>query len=108
MARAAELGRRGDREAAIGLYEQAVQARPAASEPLRRIAYVYLGLGDGARARAYAERALQRDPSDGEALIVLGAARSAAGDRAGALAAYRRCAALTDSPQASRCAQLAR
>jgi tetratricopeptide (TPR) repeat protein len=61
------------------------------STVLSGLAYGALNRGRNKDAAAYAERAVEADPTNSEGWIVLGAARFQLGDHRGAREAYRRC-----------------
>jgi DNA-binding response OmpR family regulator len=77
------------------LYQRALQIQPNGSEALAQMSYLLLNRGrtaDLAEAIGYAERATAVDPTNSLAWLVLGAARDARRDRAGARQAYEQCA----------------
>ncbi|HEX2677650.1 MAG TPA: DUF4388 domain-containing protein, partial [Polyangiales bacterium] len=76
---------------ALSLYEQAAQLVPTNSAVLSRLAFGYLNRGRSADAAEYAQRAVDRDPTNSEGWIVLGAAKHELGDRKAAKEAYRKC-----------------
>jgi predicted Zn-dependent protease len=102
------LYERGRRKEALAAYEQVLALDPQAPAALSRIAYLHLDSGDDALAQQYAARAVELDPTSSEGWIVLGAAREALRDRAGARDAYQRCAATGVGPFAAECRRLAR
>jgi hypothetical protein len=99
---------RGQHKQALAAYEAVVEADPYAAPALSRIAYLRLNAGDDARAREYANRAVELDPTSSEGWIVLGAARAALRDRDGARAAYRQCAEVGQGAYLAECRKLAR
>lgn len=78
----------------IPLLERAIELRPTGSEALARLSYILVsrpGRANLERARDLAERATAVDPTNAQAWLVLGAARSELGDRVGARAAFEAC-----------------
>jgi hypothetical protein len=108
LAAAGRLYEHGQRKQARAAYEQALLRDPNASEALSKLAYLHLDAGDNDQARQFAGRAIAVSPNDSQAWIVLGAARSALGDRKGAREAYRACAALPHDAYTAECRRLAR
>jgi Flp pilus assembly protein TadD len=102
------LYRRGQNEEALDAYHRALSFWPDAPQALSRIAVVHLNLGDNAKARQHAARAVEVDPTNSEGWIVLGAALEALRDRPGAIAAYRKCATLGSGPYVTECRRLSR
>jgi len=92
IATAQELESQGKTKQAMDVYENAIAQTPQSSALLSRLAFMYLNQGRPADAIAYASRAIQADPSNSEAWIVLGAGRYEMGDRKAAKEAYRSCA----------------
>ncbi len=79
---------------AIPIYEQAIALNPNGSEALAALSFVLLNRGrssDMEQAAQYALRATTVDPTSSLGWLVLGAARDAQRDRAGARAAYQAC-----------------
>jgi tetratricopeptide (TPR) repeat protein len=104
----AERGRASQR---IELYERALQIRPDGVEALSNLALLLLNRGRGddlRRARDFAERASQLDPSNALAWLVLGASRDALRDRAGAREAYLRCVERGTGPYVRECRAMVR
>lgn len=83
---------------ALALAQRAVSAAPSA-HTLDTLAWVELRRGDPAAAIATLDRGLEANPNDPTLLFRLGLARKAAGDRAGALEAFRG-AVGSEGPQA--------
>jgi CheY-like chemotaxis protein len=104
----AERGRASQR---IELYERALQIRPDGVDALSNLAFLLLNRGRGddlRRARDFAERASQLDPSNALAWLVLGASRDALRDRAGAREAYLRCVERGTGPYVRECRAMVR
>ena len=79
-----------DRERALALLEELLEADPADSGPEREVGRNLLDLYRFAEALPFLERAVERDPGDHRAWIHLGHALANTGDEAGALEALRR------------------
>ena len=82
---------------AVGSYDAGLRLAPADVQGNLGIGRTYLALSQPAAALPPLERATQADPADGDAWLLLGRARDAVDDAAGAEAAYRR--ALETQPQ---------
>jgi hypothetical protein len=108
LAAGTSLSKRGQRAAAIDAFQRALVQRPNASEALSRLAFLHLNEADPRRARELAEQAVASDPGNSEGWIVLGAAHDGLGDRAAALAAYRRCKSVGRGSYVRECERLAR
>lgn len=91
LRQAQELDRKGKRSQATALYEQIAEAAPGRGDVLSALAFNYLNAGRNGAAEQAAARAVAADPSSSEGWIVLGAARHARGDVAGAREAYQKC-----------------
>jgi tetratricopeptide (TPR) repeat protein len=102
------LWRGGRASDALSAFSHALALRPDGSAALAHAANAYLVRGDSQRAKDFASRALLADPTSSEAWIVLGAALEALGDRAAALGAYRKCAALGVGAYLEECRSLLR
>lgn len=79
---------------AIPAYERAIAINPNGSEALAQLSFLLLNRGrssDMEQAAQYAQRASTIDPTSSLAWLVLGAARDAQRDRAGAREAYQAC-----------------
>ena len=87
-----KLQEEGKAKQAIALYEAALAGAPSSSPLLSRVAFTQLNAGRNKEAAAYAKRAVEADPSNSEAWIVLGAAQSSLGDRKAARQSYKSCA----------------
>jgi DNA-binding response OmpR family regulator len=98
----------GRPDIARALYERALIVDAAGTRALSGLALGYLSGGDNARARDFAERAIDADPSNSEGWIVLGAARHALRDKAGAAVAYRRCVEVGQGKYVRECKQMLR
>ncbi len=83
-------------------------AQPGNAETLVELAGHYLEKGKNQEAEQVASRAVEANPSSSAGWIVLGAARDALRDRAGAREAYQRCADLGDGKYARECKNLLR
>ncbi|MBN1652468.1 MAG: response regulator [Deltaproteobacteria bacterium] len=105
---AKESERTRDRAGALKLYQQAIQINPNGHEALSKVAFYYLNQGKNREAAEYAARSLQLDPSRSEAWIVLGAARYALKDKAGAQAAYQKCVDVGKGPYVRECRRMLR
>ena len=93
------------------LYQQAIAVNPSGHEALSNLAFLLLNRGRGddmTNARDYALRATQADPTDALAWLVLGAARDALRDRAGAREAYAQCVAQGQGPHVRECRAMTR
>jgi hypothetical protein len=108
LASANALYEHGKRREALTAYQGALAHDPNAPDALSKVAYIYLDKGDNARARRFAARAVELDPSSSEGWIVLGAALEALGDRSAARTAYRTCAGLGSGSYATECRKLGR
>jgi tetratricopeptide (TPR) repeat protein len=108
LASASALDRGGQHDRALVAYEQALARHPDSSLALSRIAYIHLNARNNIGAGGFAARAVEADPSNSEGWIVLGAAREALGDSAGARVAYRSCATLSTGAYTKECRRLAR
>ncbi len=99
-AAAAELG--GAAETAQSLLDHVVALDPGWPEGFVRRARARAARGDGAGARDDLEAALRLEPRRFDALALLGALNEEAGDKKGALEAYRRALALDPRQEALR------
>jgi CheY-like chemotaxis protein len=81
---------------------------PADSGVMSGLAYAALNHGRNRDAAAYAQRAVEVDPSNSEGWIVLGAARSQLGDPRGAREAYRKCVDLGRGNYVVECRRMLR
>ncbi|MDW8246848.1 MAG: tetratricopeptide repeat protein [Sandaracinaceae bacterium] len=93
----------------IPLLERAIELNPNGSEALSQLAYALINKGGRSnleRARELAERAVQSDPQNAQGWLVLGAARSELGDRAGAREAKERCVQQGKGPFVAQCRTL--
>jgi cytochrome c-type biogenesis protein CcmH/NrfG len=73
------------------LLQRAIELNPNGADALARLSYIYIqrpGRANMEQARSLAERATAADPTNSQGWLVLGAARSELGDRAGARAAF--------------------
>jgi tetratricopeptide (TPR) repeat protein len=95
---AAELG--GAQLAAQALLDHVIALDPRWSEGFVRRARAKAARGDGAGAREDLEAALRLEPRRFDALALLGALFEEAGDKKGALDAYRRALALDPKQEA--------
>jgi tetratricopeptide (TPR) repeat protein len=102
------LEQQGKPRQALQLYEQAIAIDPNDSTVLARLAFGYLNRGENEQASDYASRAVAVDPASSEGWIVLGAARHALGDKAGARDAYRKCVEVGRGPYVDECRRVAR
>jgi Flp pilus assembly protein TadD len=78
------------------LLQRAIELNPNGADALARLSYIYIqrpGRANMEQARSLAERATAADPTNAQGWLVLGAARSELGDRAGARAAFDSCVA---------------
>lgn len=103
-----DLSRKNRLTEAVEAFQRALIQAPDSSAALSGLSYVYLNASDLPRARDFAERSVGADATNSEGWIVLGAARELLGDRSGALAAYRTCAAQGKGRYLSQCRQVAR
>jgi CheY-like chemotaxis protein len=108
LVRAQKLDDQGKAKQALSLYEAAAAQMPTDSGVLSRLAFGYLNRARNADAATFAARAVEADPSNSEAWIVLGAARHQLGDRKGAKDAYRQCAELGRGPYVAECRHMVR
>jgi CheY-like chemotaxis protein len=95
---------------AIPIYERAIALNPMGSEALAQLSFLLLNRGrrpDLEQARDYAQRASQIDATSSLAWLVLGAARDALGDRAGAREAYNNCVREGQGQHVRECRALA-
>jgi tetratricopeptide (TPR) repeat protein len=93
--RAAAEGRWDDARSA---YRAAIEASPESAFLHRDLALAERRAGDDAAAIEHARRALDLDPDDARAHLVVAEVLEARDDHAGALAAYERAAAIDGSP----------
>jgi CheY-like chemotaxis protein/Flp pilus assembly protein TadD len=108
LARGQKLDEQGKIKQALTLYESAAAQMPTNSGVLSRLAFGYLNRGRNADAASFASRAVETDPSNSEAWIVLGAARYQLGDRKGAKEAYKKCAELGRGSYVAECRHMVR
>jgi Flp pilus assembly protein TadD len=108
LTRAQKLDEQGKAKQALSLYEAAAAQMPTDSGVLSRLAFGYLNRAPNADAATFAARAVEVDPSNSEAWIVLGAARHQLGDRKGAKEAYRQCAELGRGAYVAECRHMVR
>lgn len=80
----------------------------SAGSSLAKQAFARLNRGDFAAAERFAQRAVVGHPERAQGWIVLGAARDALGDKAGAKRAYKMCAAKALDVSVRHCRALAR
>jgi DNA-binding response OmpR family regulator len=92
LAQGQKLQEEGKAKQAIALYEAALTRAPGSSPLLSRLAFTQLNAGRSKEAVGFAKRAVDADPSNSEAWIVLGAAQFQLGDRKAARQSYRSCA----------------
>jgi hypothetical protein len=88
------------------LLQRAIELNPNGAEALARLSFIYVsrpGRANMEQARSLAERATVSDPTSSQAWLVLGAARSELGDRAGARAAFDSCVAQGTGRYVSDC-----
>lgn len=102
------LYKRNKFKQARAAYEQVLAADPNAPEALSRTAFLDLQAGDNEKAKQFAARAVEVDPTSSEGWIVLGAALESLKDRTGARAAYAKCAELGTGAFVRECKRLAR
>jgi len=108
LSHAQKLDDQGKVKQALALYEAAAAQMPTNSAVLSRLAFGYLNRGRNADAAGFASRAVETDPTNSEAWIVLGAARYQLGDRKGAKEAYRKCAELGRGAYVAECRHMVR
>lgn len=105
---ASKLLRLGRREAALDLYERALEAAPQSADAAFGAALALYESGRDDVARAAAESALALDPDHAQAHLLLGYLEQMSGRAAEAVAHYRRCAELAQSsPQGKDVGELA-
>jgi len=78
------LERRGSYAEALEAYEGALKSDPSSAYVSREAAELALQMNDQARALKWAQRAVQLEPGDAAALVLLGRVQWAGGDAAGA------------------------
>jgi tetratricopeptide (TPR) repeat protein len=102
-ARAFALYKKGDAEAALAAYREALALDPYAPDAVYNAALLALAAGDAAGAAADLDRLTSAKQEDGQAFLLLGRARDklaeaggdqSMGDRAAALSAYEKARAL--------------
>lgn len=108
LQRAHALYERGRHAQALAAYEAVLDIDANLAIALSRVAYLHLNAGDDARARTYASRAVEVDPTSSEGWIVLGAALEALRDRSAARVAYQNCAEQGQGEYVIECRRLAR
>jgi tetratricopeptide (TPR) repeat protein len=108
LARAQKLEAQGKPKQALSLYEAAAEQMPTDTNVLSRLAFGYLNRGRGNDAASFAARAVERDSSNAEGWIVLGAARDQLGDHKGARDAYKKCAELGKGSYVNECRNMVR
>ncbi|MDH5671055.1 MAG: tetratricopeptide repeat protein [Myxococcales bacterium] len=108
VSEAEALFKKGDHKAALAAYERALALDSGHALALSRSAFIQLNRGRKREAAELAGRAVAIDPKNSEAWIVLGAARGALGDRAGAREAYGRCAEGATGEFVVECRRMAR
>jgi tetratricopeptide (TPR) repeat protein len=98
---AAVLRAAGAVDLATAQLVEALQARPDALELRRELAGLHLATAEPQRARSLLEARREAVWRDASAVLILGRARQASGDDAGAMAAFQRALALeSQSPEA--------
>jgi cytochrome c-type biogenesis protein CcmH/NrfG len=88
------------------LLQRAIELNPNGADALARLSYIYIqrpGRANMEQARSLAERATAADPTSAQGWLVLGAARSELGDRAGARAAFDACVAQGTGRHVAEC-----
>jgi DNA-binding response OmpR family regulator/Flp pilus assembly protein TadD len=105
---AKHLDDQGKVKQALAVYEEAAQRLPLNSTVIGRLAFAYLNRGRDADAVAYAEKAIELDPTNSEGWIVLGAGKHQLGDRKAAKEAYRKCTEQGHGPYVAECRRMIR
>jgi hypothetical protein len=108
LSRAQKLEAQGKPKQALSLYEAAAEQMPTDTNVLSRLAFGYLNRGRSNDAASFAARAVERESSNAEGWIVLGAARDQLGDHRGARDAYKKCAELGKGSYVTECRNMLR
>lgn len=100
LGQAAEAWNRGDIPAAEQAVQQILRIKPNHAGALQRLATIYQFRGDTSKALIYLKKSAKSAPADGNLQLALAGMHEQEGDGPGAIAAYRKAAALLpDEPR---------